>query len=295
MDEDDATKINDVSYTSLGNIPFKFTVGFYQSCQGRIIIGDRFHKNVVELDGIDWVEDLPSLNVTRFNGVSFYHSTSKSLIIAGGLNEGYWNVSDIEVLKIDINGNGGEWQIVTGRLPGQLNEFSITEFEDDFILTGGKIMSYENLADGAYEHTNKVWKGILKEDKISFEELPPMKYNRKWHFSFQCQGKIFVFGGETFENSRGQNERLENSQIEIFDGKKWIEGPMLPCYLTRREMSYSGIFGRDNAVLNRNGKIIILSEELGIGIFDPETLSIDFFQSQYKMREVRTEFAAVLI
>ena len=74
--------------------------------------------------------------------------------------------------------------------------------------------------------------------------------------------------------------------MEIFDGETWKEGPRLPCYLDT---------GNGNAVKDRKGKIIIISNNLGLGIFDPETLSINFFESKFRIREKRSGFAAILI
>ena len=92
MEEDDATKINGVSYTTLEKIPFDFKYGFYQSCQGRILIGGGDENlKVVELDGIDWMEDHPPLNVERWNAASVYHAAAKSLIVAGG-SKGYFSM-----------------------------------------------------------------------------------------------------------------------------------------------------------------------------------------------------------
>ena len=80
MDKQDASKINGVSYTDLANIPFQYSEGFYQSCQGRIVFGSGLDSNkVAELDGIDWMEDIPSLNVQRYQTASVYLPDSKTL------------------------------------------------------------------------------------------------------------------------------------------------------------------------------------------------------------------------
>ena len=87
MDKEDKTKINSVRYTNLANIPFEFHLGIYQSCQGRIVLGTGWSSNIVaELDEIDWMEDIPSLNVQRSEAASVYLSDSKTLIVAGGSN-----------------------------------------------------------------------------------------------------------------------------------------------------------------------------------------------------------------
>ena len=132
------------------------------------------------------------------------------------------------------------------------------------------------------EKKNEVWKGIIQGDEINFEQLPSMKNKRERHFAFAIQGKIFVFGGE-------ERYWCENSKIEIYDPitKQWTDGPLLPCYLDK----WIG-----NAVMNRQGKIILMTKEKGIGIFDPENNFIDFFEGQFQMRENdRERYAALLI
>ena len=270
MDEGDPTKINSVSYKSLANIPFASKNGFYQSCEGRILIGSDLYSNkMAELDGIDWMEDLPSMKYNREEAASVYHSATKSLIVAGGWDGGK-SLDNIELLKIDSESNGSECVIAEGALPHPLYRQAMTEFEDGFILTGGWKTSRER--------TNEAWRGILNENEVRFDPLPSMRHKRSLHFSFSFQEKIFVFGGE--EN------RKEKSQVEIFDGETWKEGPRLPCYLDT---------GNGNAVKDRKGKIIIISNNLGLGIFDLETLSINFFESKFRIREKRSGFAAILI
>merc|ERR1712012_209340 len=97
-----------------------------------------------------------------------------------------------------------------------------------------------------------------------------MKNKRIRHFAFAIQGKIYVFGGEENYN--------ENSKIEKYDPitKQWADGPLLPCFVNKKN---------GNAVMNRQGKIILMTNEKGIGIFDPENDSIDFFEGQFQMRE----------
>ena len=75
-----------------------------------------------------------------------------------------------------------------------------------------------------------------------------------------------MFGGE-------ENE-YENSKIEKYDPttEQWTDGPFLPVYLNKI---------KDNAVMNRQGKIILMTNKKGIGIFDPETNSIIFFRENF--------------
>ena len=84
-------------------------------------------------------------------------------------------------------------------------------------------------------------------------------------------------------------EETENSKIEKYDPitEQWSDGPLLPCYLS----TYKG----DNAVMNRQGKIILMTNTKGIGIYDPEKKSIDFFHGQFQMRENDQKLYAALM
>ena len=85
-------------------------------------------------------------------------------------------LDSLEVLRIDNNGNGIEWEIASGKLPIPLYGHTMTEFEDGFILMGGS----RRLG----EHGCKMaWKGIWKDNEITFESLPPMNEERAHHFS----------------------------------------------------------------------------------------------------------------
>ena len=167
------------------------------------------------------------------------------------------------MLKIDTNGNGSDWESY-GTLPRPLLGHTMTLLRNEIVFIGG------------YE----AWKGIIQGNDIRFEQLPSMKNKRFRHFAFAIKGNIVVFGGE--ENT--------NIKIEKYDPitKQWTDGPLLPCYLSKGN--------GDNAVMNRQGKIILMTNEKGIGIFDPENNSIDFFQGQFQMRENdRKSYAALLI
>ena len=176
------------------------------------------------------------------------------------------------MLKIDTNSNDMEWKLHHSTLPHKLRGHTMTQLENEIVLIGGE--------NSNLEKTNEVWKGIIQGNEISFEQLPSMKNRRSGHFAFAIQDKIVVFGGE-------QNE---TSKIETYDPitEQWTDGPFLTCYLNK----YLG----DNAVMNRQGKIILMTKEKGIGIFDPENDSIDFFQGQFHMKENdRRYYAALLI
>ena len=155
---------------------------------------------------------------------------------------GYGTLDSIETLKIDTNGNESDWR--TYGTPHPLSSHTMTLLRNEIVFIGG------------YE----AWKGIIQGNDIRFEQLPSMKNKRFRHFAFAIKGNIVVFGGE--ENT--------NIKIEKYDPitKQWTDGPLLPCYLSNEF---------DNAVMNRQGKIILMTNKKGIGIFDPEKNSVEFF------------------
>ena len=273
FDDINPMKIVSVSHSSLPRIPFKYSSGFYEFCQGRLIIGGGDYTNqVAELDGIDFMDDLPSTKIQREDAAAVYHSGNKTLIVSGGIDKNKVYLDSIEMLKIDTNSNDTDWILHHSTLPHPLHGHTMTQLRNEIVLIGG---------DNSYEKwTNEVWKGIIQGNEISFEQLPSMKNWRSYHFAFAIHGNIYVFGGEY---------NRHNSKIEIYDPiiKKWTDGPHLPCYLSKKD---------DCAVMNRQGKIILVKYEK-IGIFDPEDNSIVFFEGQFvKGKEFdRRYYAALLI
>ena len=85
FDDINPAKIVNVSHSSLPRIPFKHRCGFYESCEGRLIIGGgQWRNQVYELDGIDFMDDLPSTKMHRELAAAVYHSGRKILIVSGG-------------------------------------------------------------------------------------------------------------------------------------------------------------------------------------------------------------------
>ena len=75
FDDINPAKIVNVSHLSLPRIPFKYTSGFSEFCQGRLIIGGgEWSNGLAELDGIDFMDDLPSTKIQRAHAASVYHS-----------------------------------------------------------------------------------------------------------------------------------------------------------------------------------------------------------------------------
>ena len=87
------------------------------------------------------------------------------------------------------------------------------------------------------------FRSVYKFDGTSWTTLPSLNVARASPALVVVNSRILVIGGIS-------TSQAPSDKIEMFDGEKWIDGPQLPCYM-------SIVF--DNAVMNRDGKIILLS------------------------------------
>ena len=105
-----------------------------------------------------------------------------------------------------------------------------------------------------------------------------MNYERYRHFLFSFQNKVIVFGGN--ESLRDSNQdRLEY----LVDGS-WELGPRVP-------FNFDIIDAQ--SVLDRQGRIIIISNKHGFIIYDIKKELFKHYPD-YKLRESRTGFTALL-
>ena len=269
FDPEDKETVSNVNFVSVDNLPFDAWCPFYANCEGRHILGGGSDNyKVVELDN-NWVS-LPSCNLDRFWADCFY--IKNNLFVAGGIGSG--SIDTIERIEIKVDDNGGRWEVLANKLPYPVIGHTTSVLSNDQVyLIGG----YKKDS----EYTNQVWKGKIGEDKeITFSELPSMVNKRSRHFSFAIKEKLYIFGGE--------EDRNKKSQVEIWDGVSFKQGPEFPFYLDR----YSN---GDNAVLNRNGIIIVLTQQKGILTYNPLSGKINHFE-EFKVKDNdRYGYAALLL
>ena len=108
-----------------------------------------------------------------------------------------------------------------------------------------------------------------------------MSYKRRSHFLFSFQNKVIVFGGN---HSLRDNE----DHIEYLIGGSWKIGPRVPI-----NFNPYGSSGDAQSVLDRQGRITIISNKHGLIIFDIKKETFKHYPD-YKLNEPRTGFTAKL-
>ena len=104
-----------------------------------------------------------------------------------------------------------------------------------------------------------------------------MSYKRSNHFLFSFQNKVLVFGGN---RTLGENE----DHVEYLEDESWKLGPRVPFNFEAYDTQ---------SVLDRQGRITIISNKHGLIIFDITKETFKHYP-EYKLREPRTDFTALL-
>ena len=262
--------VRQISFINVKDADFIFNDPFYANCDGRLVIGGGLrNKNVVEHRSNEF-NSLPPTLVVRISAAASYSPNTNTLFVSGGYDSSGNVLDTIEKLMIKIDSNETKFISCHNTLPIHVYGHTTTILDNHIFLIGGFV---------GRNKTTRVWKGVVSKvtQEITFKEIQPMKYKRGYHFSIPFQDKIFVFGGEKNKKS--------NSKIEVYNGELWREVNNLAFYLSRS----SG-----NAVLNRNGMIIIMTDNNGFVVFNPSSSSIQHFKD-LKMKDDRTWYAALLI
>ena len=119
--------------------------------------------------------------------------------------------------------------------------------------------------------------GSLEYDdnyKIKWRKLNSMDMEREEHFSILVGKELHVFGGAL----SGED------QIEIFDGRTWKLGPLLPIELS----TYNA-----QAIVDCCNRIIITTKE-GIVIYDILNEKVVSFEEQSQKWFNRSSYSALL-
>ena len=276
----DNNKVNDVIYSQLPDYPWKFNYGSAINCEGRSIFlrntYNNYNKRVYEFDNGGY-HALPSLNIGRkWPSVCYIN---KQLIVMGGWGSGA--SSSIETFRIDVSNNDTEWKIIQSSLPIPLFGHKTVEHQNKIILCGGYL---DNDAICGYSNnSNRAWEGQLSPtNQFVWKEIGEMNYKRRDHFLFSFQNKVIVFGGNKSLRDNKQD------QLEYLHDGKWELGPRVPFNLNS-EYPY----GDAQSVLDRQGRITIISNEHGLIIFDIEKETFKHYPD-YKLREHRECFTALL-
>ena len=109
-----------------------------------------------------------------------------------------------------------------------------------------------------------------------------MNCYRSGHFLFSFQNKVIVFGGNYYLRDN------EQDQVEYLIDGSWKLGPQVPF-----NFNPYGSGGDAQSVLDRQGRIIMISNKHGLIIFDIKKEAFKHYPN-YRLRESRTKFTALL-
>ena len=101
-----------------------------------------------------------------------------------------------------------------------------------------------------------------------------LQKKREGHFSFVISNQIIIFGGCDGEDF-----------IEILEENEFKQGPKVPFKLNTLN---------DQAVLDRKNRIIIISKDHGLIVYDHQAAGTFTSYDNFKIRETRYGYAAIL-
>ena len=101
-----------------------------------------------------------------------------------------------------------------------------------------------------------------------------LQKKRDMHFSFVISNQIITFGGEY----------VDDDFVEIIENNTLKQGPKVPFKLNTLY---------DQAVLDRKNRIIIISKDHGIIVYDHHARTFTNYNN-FKLREYRMNYAAIL-
>ena len=250
--------LEDNEFLDVDDSPHAFANAFYQKCKDKIVIGGgqgegKILSSVVEYHNNGWKTRLPDLQNPRKLAASCF--VENRLIVAGG-RDATDRLDSIEILEDFCQENSAvQWKKCGTNLPCKLEGHTLSVLKGDVYLIGG----YSGGNNTSL--FDRVWKGEIKikndDFSLVFKEVHPhMKTPRYNHFSIRVGEKIYIFGGEMNDGNKKDNV----SEVEIFNGTDWFNGPKFDCHLNRNK--------GDGAVLI-DDTIIITSRSNGIIVYAP--------------------------
>ena len=288
-------EVIDVIYSSLPDFPCKLRYGSAINCKGRsIFLGNSIEANskqVYEMRNGGY-HALPELNIGRRHHSRHQLNVArrlasvcyinKRLIVLGGVSRDA--EKSIETFQIEASNNDTKWKISQSSLPIPLIGHKTIDFKNNIFVVGGSSNGYSS---------NRVWEGkLLPANKIVWKEIGNMNYKRRNHFLFSFQDKLIVFGGnksisyDESDSDLSDNDLsdAEKDRVEFLDGKNWKLGPSVPFDFST---------GKEQCVLDRQGRITIISNNHGVVVFDIKKEKFKHYPD-FGLRESRTGFTALL-
>ena len=278
LKEDEVSGMEEVSgahFVKVNEMPIKLAKPCCLACASRkIILGGRCDDNcnsptVLGFSSNKW-KFLPRLNNGRKCAGSCW--IDNHLIVAGGSycrpEFGEVSLDSIEILSFDDSSENWnslqQWEDCESTLPIKVSCHELTILRRKMYLIGG--VDDTSIRDYGKNGLNKIWEGsfhnphngssINPHRTFTFKEMPPMRYKRMHHFAITVNDEIHVFGGE--------EDTI--SVVEIFNGKQWRLGPRFSLYLSHNN--------GDHAVLTSNNKILIVTGDKEVLVYNAETETI---------------------
>ena len=260
--------ITKIEYKDLPNVPNSFSSSAFGNFRGRSLIIGGFKSNgqCFEFDQ-EKFHLISSLNVNRGSAASTF--IQNKVVVAGGRDDNGISLDTIEILDWDESNHESQWIEATSKLPIKVGDHTMVTFKNKLYLIGGY---YQGSG-----RSNKIWQGHFDKlaDTISWVEMGlRLQKKRAGHFSFVISNQIIIFGG--------YNE--DDDVVEIIEENELKQGTTVPFRLRN---------DYDQAVLDRNNRIIITSKDQGLIIYDPQAETFTPYNN-FKLKEYRKEHITIL-
>ena len=270
---DDTTSITKIQYKDLPNVPNCFSNSAFGNFRGRSLIIGGFKSNgqCFEFDQ-EKFHFISSLNVNRGGAASTF--IENKVVVAGGRDDDGISLDTIEILDWDESNHESQWIEAPSKLPIKVSDHTMVTFKNKLYLIGGYYQGSGILSGG---RSNKNWQGYFDKpgNEISWVEMGlRLQKKRAGHFSFVISNQIIIFGG--------YNE--DDDVVEIIGENELKQGPKVPFRLRN---------DYDQAVLDRNNRIIITSKDHGLIIYDHQAETFTPYNI-FKLKEYRKEHSTIL-
>ena len=215
---------------------------------------------------------IPSLNGVTSAAASFIQN---KIVIVGGVA-----CDRIGILDWDEFNRGSPWIVSQTKFPIKISNHSMVTYNNKLYVIGGVVWSEDDVSSGT------IWEGTFDSlnNKISWVKLRLRLQRRRYgHFCFVISNQIIVFGGEY----------IDDDVVEIIQRNESRQGKMKLNYYQGPKVPSKLHAYYDQAILDRNGRIIITSNEHGLIIYDHHNRSFKKYPN-LKLREERKGYAAIL-
>ena len=272
------SSITKIEYKTLPNVPHSFGPASFGNFKGRLLIMGGMGSNgqCIEFDQEEY-QAIPFLNQNRFYAAST--CIQNKIVIVGGKSGRI--LDSIETLDWHGSNHGAQWMESPSKLPIKVCSHTMVTLNNELFVIGGSVEAIRGTND-----LDTIWIGTfdVQENYISWVEMGLRLQNkRSGHFSFVISNQIIIFGGCKGHNPQSPYGGGEDF-VEIIFGNEIERGPKVPVDLNT---------DIDQAVLDRQNRIIILSRSHGLIVYDHQHRSFQHFPN-FTLKEQRMNYAAIL-